>query len=60
MVYTECETNGRQTTYDVRWNIQTFTTNTRLITVGARQNTRTAAGGLRFAIPITLKTIGGV
>lgn len=59
MNYIECETNGRQTTYDVRWNILTITPYTRLITVGARQAGGQTAGGLRFAIPVTLKTIGG-
>lgn len=59
MTYTECETNGRRTQYDVRWNILALTNFTRLITVGARQAGGQKAGGLRFAIPVTLKTIGG-
>lgn len=64
MVYTDCNANGRQTTYDVRWNIATISVNeTRLITVSARQlsswNTKTGGGGLRFALPVTLRGIGG-
>jgi hypothetical protein len=64
MVYTDCNTNGHQTTYDVRWNITTISTNeTRLITVSARQvsswNTKAGGGGLRLALPITLRGIGG-
>jgi hypothetical protein len=64
MQYTDCDTNGRQTVYDVRWNIITVSVNeTRLITVSARQvsswNTKAGGGGLRFALPVTLRGIGG-
>lgn len=64
MQYTDCTPNGRQTVYDVRWNIITISANeTRLITVSARQvsswNTKTGGGGLRLALPVTLRGIGG-
>lgn len=64
MQYTDCAPNGRQTVYDVRWNIITISANeTRLITVSARQvsswNTKSGGGGLRLAIPVTLRGIGG-
>jgi Tfp pilus assembly protein PilV len=64
MMYTDCDPNGHQTTYDVRWNITTVSANqTRLITVSARQmsswNTKAGGGGLRFALPVTLRGIGG-
>jgi Tfp pilus assembly protein PilV len=64
MLYTDCNTNGRQTMYDVRWNIITVSANeTRLITVSARQvtslTTTAGGGGLRFALPVTLRGIGG-
>ena len=62
MQYTDCDTNGHQTTYDVRWNVMTVSTNTtRLITVSARQLSSQAnqLGGVRFAIPVTLRGIGG-
>lgn len=64
MLYTDCAPNGRQTVYDVRWNIITISTNeTRMITVSARQlsswNTKAGGGGLRLAIPVTLRGIGG-
>jgi Tfp pilus assembly protein PilV len=64
MKYTDCDANGHQTVYDVRWNIITISANeTRLITVSARQLsslTNTAGGGgLRFAIPVTLRGVGG-
>jgi len=64
MQYTDCDPNGRQTVYDVRWNIITVQANeTRLITVSSRPissiNTTTGGGGLRFAIPVTLRGLGG-
>src|SRR5579859_2130150 len=61
MQYTDCDTNGHQTVYDVRWNVMTITANsTRLITVTARQNNVTSnqLGNARFAIPVTLRGIG--
>jgi Tfp pilus assembly protein PilV len=64
MQYTDCAANGRQTVYDVRWNVITISANeTRLITVSARQvsswNTKSGGGGLRLALPVTLRGIGG-
>jgi Tfp pilus assembly protein PilV len=64
MSYTDCDTNGRQTVYDVRWNIMTVSANeTRLITVSARQlsswRSKGGGGGLRLALPVTLRGIGG-
>ena len=59
MQYVDCNNNGTQTTYDVRWNVMTVTANsTRLITASARQHSSTG-GGLYFAVPATLRTIGG-
>ncbi len=64
MQYVACGGNGQQTIYDVRWNIQTITANSRLITVSTRPLAATAAGNqnqaLLFAPPITLRTIGGL
>jgi Tfp pilus assembly protein PilV len=65
MQYVACGNNGRQMTYEVRWNIQTITANTRLITVSARPLAAASAAGnqnqaLLFAPPITLRTIGGL
>lgn len=64
MRYTDCNTNGRQAAYDVRWNIITVSANeTRLITVSARLVTSwnsTAGGdGVRLAMPVTLRGVGG-
>jgi Tfp pilus assembly protein PilV len=65
MQFTACGNNGRQVTYEVRWNIQTVTVNTRLITVSARPLAAASAANNRnqallFAPPITLRTIGGL
>jgi prepilin-type N-terminal cleavage/methylation domain-containing protein len=62
MQYTDCDTGGHQTKYDVRWNVMTVSANTtRLITVSARQfNSPTSQlGGVRFAVPVNLRGIGG-
>ena len=65
MQFVACGNGGRQTTYEVRWNITTITANTRLITVSARPLAAASAAGnqnqaLLFAPPITLRTIGGL
>lgn len=59
MQYVDCNANGTQTTYDVRWNVMTVTANsTRLITASARQRGSNGAN-LFYALPITLRAIGG-
>ena len=61
MQYVDCAGGGRQTTYDVRWNIVTLNQYTRLITVSARQNSSAnQLGGRIFALPSTLRGIGGM
>lgn len=66
MQYVACGNNGRQAVYDVRWNIQTIAGNgsrSRIITVAARPTGAGVAGNRNaltmFALPITLRTIGG-
>lgn len=62
MQYKDCQTAGQTTTYDVRWNIITINSGTtRMITVSARQYGIASGnlGGARFAIPVTLRGIGG-
>jgi len=66
MQYVACGNNGKQTIYDVRWNVQTIASNgsrTRIVTVAARPAGMAQAGGasrsLMFALPVTLRTIGG-
>ena len=62
MQYTDCDPNGQQAIYEVRWNVMTITANaSRLITVSARQANLNANqfGGAHFAVPVTLRGIGG-
>jgi type II secretory pathway pseudopilin PulG len=60
MLFAGCGAGGRQTTFDVRWNVQTVTGNTRLITVAARPIGALGANRpTQFAPPVALRTIGG-
>ena len=45
--------------FDVRWNVQTFTSSTRIITVAARQSGATTQNILIFAPPVNLRTVQG-
>lgn len=63
MSYVDCSAaGGVQTTYDVRWNVMSVSTNTssRMITAAARPLSSNAKGlgGLFFAIPVNLRSIG--
>jgi prepilin-type N-terminal cleavage/methylation domain-containing protein len=64
MQFVSCGNNGRSDIYDVRWNIQTIVANrTRVITVSSRPRSAgnaTTVSNLRFAPPITLRTVGGL
>ena len=64
MRFVSCSNNGRQAIYDVRWNIQTIVANrTRVITVSARPQSAgntTSVSNLMFALPVTLRTVGGL
>ncbi|HET8923867.1 MAG TPA: type II secretion system protein [Candidatus Acidoferrum sp.] len=61
MQWVDCDPAGQRTTYDVRWNVMTVTAgSTRMITASARRGfAATQGGGLMFAIPVTLRSIGG-
>jgi len=61
MTYYGCQasTSDRQMTYDVRWNIQTLTTNTKLVTVAAKEIGGSTRGNF-FTVPVTLKMIVGL
>jgi prepilin-type N-terminal cleavage/methylation domain-containing protein len=63
MSYVDCSAaGGTKTTYDVRWNVMTISANnSRLITASARQLNISSnlLGGLRFALPVNLRGIGG-
>lgn len=59
MTYTVCGSNGLQTTYDVRWNIQAVGANGwgKLVTVSARQPFTATTTGFGFLPPVTLRTV---
>ncbi|HEV2020930.1 MAG TPA: prepilin-type N-terminal cleavage/methylation domain-containing protein [Terriglobales bacterium] len=47
-------------TYEIRWNVQTMSANTKLVTVSARKQITTAAGSLPyFSVPVTLRGVAG-
>lgn len=60
MQFAACGAGGRQTTFDVRWNVQTLTANSRLITVAARPLAAEITQPRQFAQPVSLRTIGGL
>lgn len=60
MQYVACGAGGRQITYDVRWDVITVTAFSRVIVVSARPSGSATVGGLRFVIPVNLRTIGGM
>ena len=63
MKYVDCGgvgNTGTPTTYDVRWNVMTVDANyTRLITASARPANASELGGVRFALPVTLRLVAG-
>ena len=65
MKYAACGAGGRQAIYDVRWNVistSNLTGNnyTRMVIVSARRSDSQVVGGLRYVVPINLRTIGGM
>jgi Tfp pilus assembly protein PilV len=69
MQYVACGNNGRQETYDVRWNLITMSVFSRMVLIAARPAPTPTAGvagaqqadfGLRFVNPVTLRTINGM
>jgi type II secretory pathway pseudopilin PulG len=60
MQYVSCGTGGRQTIYDVRWNVIRMTDYTRAVVVSARPASSASVGGLQYVIPVNLRTIGGM
>jgi len=60
MQYVDCGNGGRQTVYDVRWNLITMSTFARMAIISARPSGAPANGGLRFVMPANLRTIGGL
>jgi type II secretory pathway pseudopilin PulG len=65
MKYVACGAGGRQTIYDVRWDIismlnLTGNNYTRMVIVSARPAASQTVGGLRYVVPVNLRTIGGM
>lgn len=69
--YVACGANGVQTTYDVRWNIiwmngyttTSYSQNTvysQMIAISARPSGSAQVGGLRYVIPVNLRTVQGM
>jgi hypothetical protein len=61
--YVACGAGGRQITYDTRWNIVSLNStnnSSRMIVVSARPTGDATVGGLRYVVPVNLRTIGGV
>jgi type II secretory pathway pseudopilin PulG len=55
--YVACGAGGRQTTYDVRWNVIQMSANSRLTIISARPVGSRQVGGLKFVVPVNLRTI---
>jgi hypothetical protein len=61
MLYTDCNTNGRQAIYDVRWNIAAIPNSlgfAKMVTVSA-QLKHTGNNAVAFAPVATVRTIIG-
>jgi Tfp pilus assembly protein PilV len=59
MQYASCGAGGRQTTFDVRWDVIKMSSYSRMIVVSARPDGSTM-GGVRYVTPVSLRTIGGM
>lgn len=57
-LYVLCDANGVQSTYDVRWNISTFSSQTKAVVVAAQPLGATNNVKM-FAVPVTLRSIAG-
>jgi Tfp pilus assembly protein PilV len=58
MLYTDCGTNGRQITYDIRWNIQQTSSYVKYVTVSSKL--KNAGGDLKFfSLPVTVRALVG-
>jgi prepilin-type N-terminal cleavage/methylation domain-containing protein len=61
MLYTDCDTNGRQTVYDVRWNIQAVANSNgyvKILTVSSKMR-NAGNNAVVFAPEATVRTIIG-
>jgi prepilin-type N-terminal cleavage/methylation domain-containing protein len=58
MSYTSCGTSGRQSTYDVRWNVQTPSSYVKLVTVSAKMK-GSGTNQILFSLPVTIRSLVG-
>jgi len=58
LYFTDCGTNGRQVTYDVRWNITQPTEYTKLVIVSAKMK-NAGTDSKVFSMPVTIRTLVG-
>jgi Tfp pilus assembly protein PilV len=59
MLYTDCGTNARQLTYDIRWNIQQPTPNVKMLVVSAKRQNSLGGDLKYFSLPVTIRTLIG-
>jgi type II secretory pathway pseudopilin PulG len=57
MLYVGCGAGSQQTIYDVRWNVIQMSANSRLTVISARPGGQRQIGGLKFVVPVNLRTI---
>jgi type II secretory pathway pseudopilin PulG len=55
--YVACGAGGAQRTYEVRWDVITTSTYTRMVVISARPIGETS--GMHYVVPVNLRTIGG-
>lgn len=60
MLWVACGAGGRQATYDVRWNVINLSTYSQLVVISARPAASAQSGGLRFVMPVNLRTVQGM
>lgn len=60
MQYVACGAGGRRTIYDVRWDVVTITSFSRMVVVSARPAGATSSSGLRYVVPAQLRTVAGM
>jgi Tfp pilus assembly protein PilV len=60
MQYVACGTGGKQTTYDVRWDLITMTAYSRMVVVSARPLNSATESGIRVVVPANLRTVAGM
>jgi type II secretory pathway pseudopilin PulG len=55
--YIACGNNGRQASYEIRWNVIQMSGNSRLTIIGAHPSGDAQLGGIKFVVPVNLRTI---